>query len=149
MNYANRLFIICFFFLIIGNLQGCATYKAATNTFDDSQLTETDSATLFTQNYAKVFAYKKRGLGAEEDAVGNLDWKTKLPAGRYRLAVSFDKPGVGKSFVPVSLTLVAEAGKKYWVAYDESHGFLNNSWRPTIVNSEPPGFYGLLEFWKK
>jgi hypothetical protein len=131
--------------LIILTLSSCSLL----NTFDDSKLNESDSAFLYTQNYLSVFAYKKRGLDAAEDPIGNLKWKTKIPEGLYRLEVSFDKPGVGKSFVPVSVSLDAKKGKKYWLAYDQSTGFFSNSWRPAIVETEPSGFYGILEFWKK
>ena len=136
--------------LLIGmiSLQGCAVYNSLTNTFDDAELSEADSATIITQEYLSVFAYKKHGRGSAEDPIGNLRWKSKVPAGFYRLEVSIDKPGLGKSFVPVSLLLNARKGKKYWVAYDDSHGFFMNSWKAAVLEGEPSNFYGLLEFWK-
>ena len=142
MRYALRLSLPVFLILLV---QGCAALNSLTNTFDDSTVPEAEAATVLSQNYLTVAAYRKHGLGAAEDFIGNLKWKTKLPAGRYRLAVSIDNPGVGRSFVPVSLTLVAEPGKSYWVAYQSQLG----SWSPFVSETEPAGFYGLLEFWKK
>jgi len=143
----SKLKLICFtaiYFL----LTGCTAYNALTNTFDDSALLKEESATIHTKTNLKVFAYTRKEIDADEYSIGNLKGKSKVPTGFYRLEVSIDKPGFGKSFVPVSLLLTAEKGKEYWVVYNLNYGF-TNSWEAAIVEKEPANFYNLFEFWKK
>lgn len=130
--------------LIVIGLSSCALFA----TYDGAELSEADSSKVKVQNHLRVVAYKKRGNTADEDRLGVLNWKSKIPAGKYRFEVSIDEEGFGKSFIPISLTLDAKAGASYWIAYQKTRGF-SNKWKPYITTAEPQGFYGLLEFWKK
>lgn len=130
--------------MILPFLSSC--YMAS---YDGSNLSDAESAKVRIQNYLSVVAYKKRGNTAAEERLGVLRWNSKIPAGKYRLEVSIDEPEFGKSFIPISLELFAKPNTSYWIAYQRKHGFGSNKWRPYISTTEPNGFYGLFEFWKK
>lgn len=131
-------------FFIITAFSSCALLGA----YDGADLSDSESAKVKVQGNLQVVAFKKRGTTADEDRLGVLHWKSKIPAGKYRLEVSIDEEGFGSSFIPVSLNLDARRGASYWIAYEKEYGF-SNKWRPYISTTEPEGFYGLLEFWKK
>lgn len=130
--------------IIITGLHSCALLSS----YDGAHLSDSQSAKIKVQANLIVVAFKKHGDTAAEDRLGRLNWNSKIPAGKYRFEVSIDEEGFGKSFIPISLSLDAQAGSAYWIAYQKEYGF-SNKWKPFISTREPEGFYGLLEFWKK
>lgn len=144
MLILRKLHVLLIVLIIIPLLHSCALFMK----YDGAELSEADSSKVKVQSNLHVVAYKKHGNTADEDRLGVLNWKSKIPAGKYRFEVSINEEGFGRSFIPVSIELEAKAGAAYWIAYQKEYGF-SNKWSPFISTSEPDGFYGILEFWKK